>query len=237
MDDITRPSAPSTPISSVPPTPPVTPTPVVASMTDFTAPVVPPQTVSIPVDVATAPTVQVPVPAPAAVAPAMQPPAPTMMPTPPTPVAPEVSQPAVPAQDSGTFAPVMDPALETAVPATPAEVPRDASPATEETNAKVSAAPATSAPKRKGGRASIIILAVLIALALIAGAGYAYWTNNKSVKETSSSQTSTVETPKITPATTDDVDKAIKDIDASLKAVDDANEYQATDLTDATLGL
>lgn len=100
----------------------------------------------------------------------------------------------------------------------------------------VIAASTGSAP-RKGNMAAIVV-AVLIALGLVAGAGYAYWQNNKDKKAAEKPATQATQQEKVkNPATSEDVDKATADIDAALKKVDDSKDFQESDLSDATLGL
>lgn len=89
--------------------------------------------------------------------------------------------------------------------------------------------PPTS-PKKKG-RGLAIVIAVIIALALIGGASYAFWKNNKDKK------TTTKDTTETTINITETITTASDGIDAELSKVDDTKEFQSTDLSDATLGL
>lgn len=98
---------------------------------------------------------------------------------------------------------------------------------------------AATQPKQtnKKGKGAAILVAVLVALALIAGAGYAYYQNNKqTVKPAVQTQIKDTKAAK-NPATATDVDNTSKAIDSELKKVDDTKDYQANDLTDTTLGL
>lgn len=106
-----------------------------------------------------------------------------------------------------------------------------------ETDAKVTQAPATPAGKKS--HVMVIIVGVIIALGLIAGAGYAYWQNKKETATPATNTTKTTTTTEKTkdPATADDIDTASKDIETSLTKSDETKDYQATDLSDTTLGL
>lgn len=106
----------------------------------------------------------------------------------------------------------------------------------EKSEGSVVTAPITSAPRHKGHLGAILV-AVLISLALIAGAGYAYWQNNKTKADTAKKNTPAVTQKTKNPATADDVQKASDDIDASLKKIDDTKDFQEADLSDTSLGL
>lgn len=103
------------------------------------------------------------------------------------------------------------------------------------TSARVEQAPTT--PIKKKHNLSAVIVAILLALGLVAGAGYAYWQNNKTTTTTLPSSSPNTSTPKSSPATTEDIDATVKAIDQSMKTIDDAKDFQATDLSDSTLGL
>jgi hypothetical protein len=85
-------------------------------------------------------------------------------------------------------------------------------------------------PKKKG-KGLAIFVAVIIALGLIGGASYAFWKNNKdkTVKP--------AETVTATISVSDTVTTASDGIDTELKKIDDTKEFQATDISDTTLGL
>jgi|GEM_PF-4616179 len=85
-------------------------------------------------------------------------------------------------------------------------------------------------PKKKGKGVAIVI-AVIIALGLIAGASYAFWKNNQDKK---TEKTETVET---TVSVSETVQSASDDIDSELNKIDDTKEFQATDISDTSLGL
>ena len=98
--------------------------------------------------------------------------------------------------------------------------------------------PATQ-PKQtsKKGKGAVIMVAVLVALALIAGAGYAYIQNNKAAVKPAAQTQVKENTVTKDPATGLDVDNASNALDTELKKVDDTKDYQENDLTDTTLGL
>ncbi len=101
-----------------------------------------------------------------------------------------------------------------------------------ENEAKVTQAPQSSHRK---GRWPIILVAIIMALGLIAGAGYAYWQNNKA--KPAPAVTSQAKEVVKDPATAEDIDKASTDIDAAIKKIDETKEFQESDLSDTTLGL
>ncbi len=88
-----------------------------------------------------------------------------------------------------------------------------------------------SASPKKKGRGLAIVIAVIIALALIGGASYAFWKNNKDKK------TTTKDTTETTINITETITTASDGIDTELNKVDNTKEFQSTDLSDATLGL
>jgi hypothetical protein len=88
----------------------------------------------------------------------------------------------------------------------------------------------------KKGKGVAILIAVILALGLIAGAGYAYLQNTKEIAPPVT-PTTTTQTPAKNPATANDVDTLNTDIDSALSKVDDTKDYQANDLADTTLGL
>lgn len=95
----------------------------------------------------------------------------------------------------------------------------------------------TDRPAAQKGRGVVILIAVIFALALVAGAAYAYVQNKKEVTKATSTAAPATKTPAKNPATAKDVEKTSSDIDASLKKVNDTTDYQASDLSDTTLGL
>src|SRR5690606_20568 len=72
------------------------------------------------------------------------------------------------------------------------------------TSAKVEQAP--TAPIKKKHNLGAVMVAILLALGLVAGAGYAYWQNNKTTTTTLPSASPNTSTPKTSPATTEDID-------------------------------
>lgn len=100
----------------------------------------------------------------------------------------------------------------------------------------VKAAPITQPPRKSRGPA--IFIAIIFALALIGGAGYAYWANNKQAAKTPTpTKTTTTKTETKKPATVDDIDTTAKDIQASIDKIDETKQLQESDLTDTTLGI
>lgn len=161
-------------------------------------------------------------------------PTPTVEPTPvtepaPTPESTPVASPEPSPEPAPTSAPASSPA-----PSLLAEIEAQEA---RETDAKVTQAPATPAGKKS--HVMVIIVGVIIALGLIAGAGYAYWQNKKETATPTTNTTKTTTTTEKTkdPATADDIDTASKDIETSLTKSDETKDYQATDLSDTTLGL
>lgn len=106
-------------------------------------------------------------------------------------------------------------------------------------NDKSAAGVVTSAQYKqpsKKGRGVAILVAVILALALIAGAAYAYLQNTKEIAP--AAETNTVVTTPVKESTAaEDIDALNTEIDDSLKAVNDTTDYQQNDLTDTTLGL
>lgn len=96
---------------------------------------------------------------------------------------------------------------------------------------KVASSLNPSAPKKKG-KGLAIVIAVIIALALIGGASYAFWKNNNDKKATTQDTTTTTTT-----SVSETVTTASDGIDAELNKVDDTKEFQSTDISDTTLGL
>ncbi|MCA9330033.1 hypothetical protein KDA11_05265 [Candidatus Saccharibacteria bacterium] len=97
-----------------------------------------------------------------------------------------------------------------------------------------------SAPKSHKGSKVAIMVGILFALALIGGAGYAYWQNNKSNSNTpvaEQTQQAAEDDNKTKPATAKDVQKAIDDIDTNLGKVDDSKDFVESDLSNSALGL
>lgn len=100
-------------------------------------------------------------------------------------------------------------------------------------DARVEQAPTAPRPKRHGWFP--IVMAVVIALGLLAGAGYAYWQNTKQTQKTTSAPVT--KTVKKETTTTADIDAATKSIDDSLDSLGQTTDVLETDLSDATLGL
>jgi hypothetical protein len=96
---------------------------------------------------------------------------------------------------------------------------------------KVASSLNPSAPKKKG-KGLAIVIAVIIALALIGGASYAFWKNNQDKKATTQDTTTTTTT-----SVSETVTTASDGIDAELNKIDDTKEFQSTDISDTTLGL
>jgi len=88
------------------------------------------------------------------------------------------------------------------------------------------------APQKKKGRGLAIVIAVIIALALIGGASYAFWKNNNDKKATTKDTTTTTTT-----SVSETVTTASDGIDTELNKIDDTKEFQSTDISDTTLGL
>ena len=177
----------------------------------------------------------------------------------PTTVTPEVPAPVAPQPapfDSATSAPELPGQAEPAVvetpvasptpvapqpPITPSEpVAFSATPTAEESapiEGSVVTPPMASAPKGRKGTGVAILIGVLFTVALIGGAGYAYWQNNKNKTPAAQTEQTTEEQKTVQPATADDIQKASDDIDAALNKVDDTKDFVESDLSDATLGL
>ncbi len=104
------------------------------------------------------------------------------------------------------------------------------------TNGSVTSAVYTQPAKKSRGM--VIFIAVLLALALIVGAGYAYIQNTKEITPTNEAKPAvTTPAPKKDPATATDIDTINSEIDQTLNKIDDTKDYQENDLTDTTLGL
>lgn len=101
--------------------------------------------------------------------------------------------------------------------------------------AGVVTSPQYKQPSKKGKGVAILV-AVILAIGLIAGAGYAYLQNTKEVAPPVDTKP-TVTTPAKDPATADDIDTLNTDINNTMTKVDDTKDYQANDLSDTTLGL
>lgn len=97
--------------------------------------------------------------------------------------------------------------------------------------------PLKSAPKGRKGTGAAIVIGILFTVALIGGAGYAYWQNSKNKAPAAQTEQTTEEQKTVQPATADDIQKASDDIDAALNKVDDTKDFVESDLSDATLGL
>lgn len=101
-----------------------------------------------------------------------------------------------------------------------------------EAESRVQQAPTAPRPKRHGWFP--IVMAIIIALGLLAGAGYAYWQNNKQTKAPAQSTTTVTEKK---PATAADVDAITKSLDESIESLAKTQDLAETDLADAALGL
>jgi hypothetical protein len=97
------------------------------------------------------------------------------------------------------------------------------------------AAPQIGKPKKKR-TGMVIIVATIVALALAAAAYYAYMKNMDNEKTASKPQTTTT-APAVVAAKSTDVDQTTQDIDKDLASANDATDFAAADLSDATLGL
>ena len=86
------------------------------------------------------------------------------------------------------------------------------------------------APQKKKGRGLAIVIAVIIALALIGGASYAFWKNNNDKKTTKDTTETTI-------SITETITTASDGIETEINKVDNTKEFQSTDLSDTTLGL
>lgn len=107
----------------------------------------------------------------------------------------------------------------------------------EEPKGTVSQAPTAPAKKKGHGSLGPILIAVLVALALVGGAGYAYLQNQKKVVQPTATPQPQPEQTKTAPATSADVDAMSKTIEEQLKKTDDTKDYREADLSDTTLGL
>lgn len=98
--------------------------------------------------------------------------------------------------------------------------------------------PSSANTAKKSHKGTVILIVVLLALALIGGAVFAYIQTNKKVTP-ATTQANPVKTTQPTDAKANaaDIDKTSNDLDASLKKVDDTKDYSANDLSDTTLGL
>lgn len=94
-----------------------------------------------------------------------------------------------------------------------------------------------SAPEKpvKKSKFAAIFVAILVALALIGGAGYAYWQKRQEATKTTNTPAKVEE--KATTTHTTPGAKANAAIDEALKKLDDTKEFQESDLSDTTLGL
>ncbi len=104
---------------------------------------------------------------------------------------------------------------------------------------QVSQAPTSQGPKKS--HLGAVFIAILVALALVGGAGYAYLQNQKTAQQadtkTESKAQPKTEAPTLKPATEEDITSTNEAIDKSLKSVDDTTDASEADLSDSTLGL
>lgn len=87
------------------------------------------------------------------------------------------------------------------------------------------------------GRRMAVIATILVLLALVGGAAFAYIQNKDKVVKAPAAAAPASTTPAKSPATSTDVDKASTSLDNSLKKVDDTKDQSEADLSDITLGL
>lgn len=100
--------------------------------------------------------------------------------------------------------------------------------------------PAPTAPPPRKSKWPAIIIAIIFALALIGGAGYAYWQNSKQTAKTTNTQneeSGKEKEPAKNPATVEDVDKAANAIQESIDKIDEDSQLQESELSDENLGL
>lgn len=165
-------------------------------------------------------------------------------------ITPSTTTPITPSAPSlDTPSPVSVPEPDLAVPATPEKEmasknladalkaePSAAAPVSDAFDAAMQSATTSGAQPAKKGKGLAITAVVLVVLAVIAGAGYAYMqTRPEKAKDTPVPAASA--TPKPAAITPADVDKSTTDIDDNLKKVDDTKDFAATDINDATVGL
>lgn len=100
---------------------------------------------------------------------------------------------------------------------------------------KVTQAPANHAPRK--GHWGAIFVAIILALALIAGAGYGYYQNKKNNDDVTKTPVKTTPVVQKDPATREDVTKSTEAIDKAIKTASDVTDSPETDLSDSTLGL
>lgn len=112
----------------------------------------------------------------------------------------------------------------------------DPSKVDDKSNAGVVTSSQYKQPSKKG-RGVAILVAVILAVALIAGAAYAYMQNSKDTAKPTPETNTVVTTPVKESTASEDIDTLNTQIDDSLKAVNDTTDYQQNDLTDTTLGL
>lgn len=100
-------------------------------------------------------------------------------------------------------------------------------------------APAQAAPQpaKKKSKALVVIVALIVAIALGVAAYFAYAKSMNHDESAKKSDTTAAKTETVTAAKAADVDDTTSAIDKSLAAVNDAKDFAATDLADATLGL
>lgn len=104
-----------------------------------------------------------------------------------------------------------------------------------EQTGKVTQAPANHAPRK--GHWGAIIVSVILALALIVGAGYAYMQNQKTLETTNKVPAATKPEVAKDPATANDVLKSSQAIDSATSSISDTVDSTEADLSDTTLGL
>jgi hypothetical protein len=95
-------------------------------------------------------------------------------------------------------------------------------------------------PPHRNNRKFAAIITILVALLLAGTAVYVYMSANKNTEQTSQNATveeTTVQQEVTTPATADDVDQTINEIEQSVTEIDDESDLAEKDLSDQTLGL
>ena len=96
-------------------------------------------------------------------------------------------------------------------------------------------------PHHRNNRKFAALVTVFVTLLLAGTAVYVYISTNENTKETSQNiTTNDADTQKeevTTPASTEDVDQALNEIEQSVNAIDDEADLSEKDLSDQTLGL
>lgn len=115
--------------------------------------------------------------------------------------------------------------------------PETPAPATEPTSDKPNLSmPELPAHAKKKPPVLAIVLLIIIALGLAGGAVYLYMKTEDSAKNTQDTSTNVQPQPEaeITP---EEVDTTIKEVDETVNGLNDAEDLNANDLSDSTLGL